>query len=209
MSPARYRRLALQTAIVLTIGLLATVPATAIAHPSYAPSNDYQFGAKPLYELDSTSHGNNTSLLTQDEMYNSVLDKDRSDTNASLYFVAENGTWFHAYPNGTIGAKAPDGAVIPNIEDETATLPVSDRPVYVWKVTVNNCGTTLYNASDGTSLAAYPIPGCGMPSPSSEPTQVSTSDPIPPPTERTPGFGIGVAIIAIIILVGLLARQAN
>lgn len=205
MPPARYRRLALRTTVVLTIGLLATGTAAVVAHPTSAPSNDDKSVAKPLYELDPGSHGNNTTLLTRDEMYHSVLDRDRSDTNASLYVVAENGTWFHASPDGTIGAKAPDGAVIPNFEDETANLPPSDRPVYVWKVTVNNCGTTLYNATDGTSIAAYPIPGCDAPSPSTEvspasPTQAQTDAPT---RGSTPGFGIGIALMAIVVAIGI------
>lgn len=227
MPRSRFRILALPCIAVMVIGFIFTGTAAGITQPTATHAVSGKIALQPSLETKTETPDSDTSLLTRDELYDSVVDEARNETNASLYFVAENGTWYHAYSDGTVGEPAPSGDVIPNIEvvldngtevNETADIQSSERPIYVWKV-VGDCGTTLYNASDGTAIAAYPIPGCSVPMPPSEtpattgqsgmdetdsrsPTVTDTSV-----TGTTPGFGMGVSITAIVLVILVRVRQ--
>lgn len=138
-------------------------------------------------------------------MHDTVNDADRKNTSSVLFFVAENGTWYRAYPNGTVGAQAPKGHEIPNIADETVDIPpLSDRPVYVWKVTFGACETNFYNASGGETIATFPIPGCGGPVP---PSETQSTEHGTETTASTAGFGLGVAILALVVMALQLIRR--
>lgn len=119
-----------------------------------------------------TTPDEDQALLSKGELFESVVEADRGDYNAFLYYVAANGTWFHAYANGTVESPAPHGNVVPNIEiaydngttvNETIAIPAEKRPIYVWKVTQNDCETTVYNATTGEIITNFPIPACGVP----------------------------------------------
>lgn len=171
----------------------------------------HESAPEPVVSSPGTPDGDgNSTLITRDELYSSVVDADRNSFTASLYFVAQNGTWYNAYSNGSVGTIAPAGPEIPNIADERADIPTAERPVYVWKVTLNGCGTTLYNASSGEVIAAMPIPGCGMPTPytplstATQRTQRTEAD--APMIGRGPGFGVGATLMAVLVAVILLRR---
>ena len=170
----------------------------------------------PLLTASATESNQNTTqsnqtLLSRDELFASVDDKNGRNTTAKLYFVAVNGTWFHALPDGTIGAPAPHGNVIPNVDteigngttvNETLEIDEENLPVYVWKVT-QPCETAAYNASSSDLIADFDIPGCsGLRAPSEPPTENQTT-PSPSPrethTETTGGTGAGFDTITAII----------
>jgi len=182
--------------VLLTIILTGSVGAASVQTVTKSADNRNQ--------LMPASPANNTTLLTKDELYSTVVDQERDATTVSLYFVAENGSWYYADPDGTIGALAPNGAEIPNTENEFAEVPPSDRPTYVWKLSKTDCGTTLYNASDGETIATYPIPGCDIPSPSDEETGITDNEAV---TADAPGFGVPVAVAALVTVAILLVRR--
>lgn len=170
----------LMAGLLLPGGALAATASAGLATPSPTPD------------------GGNSTLLSRAEL----LGGSDTDVAADLYYVAENGTWYHARPNGSVGEPAPAGATIPNIANETAEVPAADRPVYVWKVTDGSCGSTLYDASTGDVIAPYPIPGCP---PQTPPTASATVTAIsaettdePALTVEGPGFGVLVAVVAVL-----------
>lgn len=188
--------------ILLTVGSLAagvgglSAPATATPAESLDPRTD----AAPA---------ENRTLLSADELYACTV-VERDTTTAALYFVDENGSWYHATSGGTIGAAAPAGAAVPNLDGVTVDLPASERPGYVWKVTAHGCGTTVYNASNGEPIAGYPIPGCGVPGPTgstsaSASEAQSTEDGVVIRTAR--GFGGPAAVVALAVVAILLIRR--
>lgn len=234
MPPARpARRLARRTLVVLALALLAAGAASGAARPAGTAADGGGIPAHDAAEvpahvdsaavvLQSASTGttaddgrDNATLLTRDELFDSVVDADPGDARAALYLVAEDGSWYHADPNGTVGAVAPDGSDLPNVADETVDVPASERPVYVWKVTVGGCGTTAYDAGDGAVVAAYPIPGCPLRTPPSEPRPTTDRSPreeplggstASPTTGASAGFGVGVAVAAVLATARLLVR---
>lgn len=201
--------------ILLLLGLLAFLLVAGIvgtvSGQSRLPIHDESAATPVVSSADTPDGGGNTTLITRDELYRTVVDADRDASTASLYFVAQNGTWYNAYSNGTVGAIAPSGAEIPNIEDESANVPDGDRPMYVWKVTLDGCGTTLYDASTGDGIASYPIPGCGVPTPSAALTTATQegqqTEGEAPVIGRGPGFGVVVTLAAMLVVVILLLRR--
>lgn len=216
-APPSRRRVTLAVAA----GLLGLVVASAAAAGAGAfdPAPVAGAAAVPTASTSgptSTPGGDNATLLSRDELFETVVDGDRREHAASLYHVAGNGTWYHADADGSIGRSAPHGDVVPNVAvalengttvDETIELPPSARPVYVWKVTQTGCGTTAYDAASGATLAAYPVPSCGLAPPGTV-ASVATGDPVTAATARsaasptvdapTPGFGMPVAVVSIL-----------
>lgn len=188
--------------VLLTVGSLAAgiggLPTPATAAPADSPDPGE----------DAYPAGNST-LLTADELY-ACTAVERDTTTATLYFVDADGGWYHATSDGTIGEPAPAGAAVPNLEGVTVDLPSSARPGYVWKVTAHGCGTTVFHASDGEPIAAYPIPGCTRPEPrgasSASATEAqSTAEGVVLRTAR--GFGGPAAVVALAVVAVLLIRR--
>lgn len=187
----------------------------------------------------SVATDTNSSLLTESQLFEDVVDGNPENHTATLYYVAANGTWYHAETDGTIDSRAPYGDVVPNVDvedgnrttNETVNIDEQRLPAYVWKVTREGCGTTVYDAETGGELTGIHVPSCtqlqrpnppgataGPGTPSAEPTPdegspangVATStvaDPAETTTESGPGFGVTLAIVAVGLSVFALGRR--
>jgi len=170
-----------------------------------------------------TGTRNGTVLLTRAELF-AALDEDGTDANATLYYVAENGTWYHASSNGSVGVVASEGDVVPGIADETYDVPPDDRPRFLWKVVRDGgCDTGFYDASNGTSVATYVVPSCPPPPPptpgtstavpvttNEDATTTSESGTAPTDTSSTggqPGFGAAVGALGIVVALWFARRR--
>lgn len=177
--------------------------------------------------VTATSHltpgpGNETTILDRETLYETEVHGGRDDYDATLYFVAEDGTWYRAFPTGSIGAPAPDGDEIPLLSGETHEVPREERPKYLWKVVSDDeCSTTFYDAENVSDAAAIPIPNCPPRTrPTPTPTPIGTSPAAgrepgaSTPTTMTrktttagqPGFGVSMAIGSM-VAAGLLAAR--
>lgn len=76
----------------------------------------------------------NSSLISASEAVESVDRDNAACSNASLYYVAENGTWYHSNRDGEILNQAPNGSdtVVGNTDIQ---FNESERPIYIWKLT--------------------------------------------------------------------------
>ena len=175
----------------------------------------------------TSSTPENTSLLTKQDLFREIIEDDRNKYNASLYYVTEDNVWYHAYPNETIGSKALFGDVVPDIDvalhngtkvNETIHISSEIRPIYVWKVIESEYGTTVYNASDGNTIASYIFTGSVKSTNSTETdnpqqtTDITTSNQSvrKQTTSNTgPGFGIGVLCISFLSILIYFAHHWN
>lgn len=139
---------------------------------------------------DAVTTDANSSLLTESELFADVVDGSPENHTATLYRVAANGTWYHADADGSVGARAPHGDVMPNVDvsyengttaNETLDVDEQRLPAYVWKVTREGCGTTAYDAETGAELTGVHVPSC---------TRLQRG---PTPPRSTPGPGTASA----------------
>lgn len=109
-----------------------------------------------------TAEIDDRSILTEEELYMTVVDDDSDQYNESLYYISENGTWYHVDSNSTIGDQRPSGNVIPFFENESINLTTEQRPAYVWKLTrTAGCSAlAIYNASSGQEMESAVQPQC-------------------------------------------------
>lgn len=77
---------------------------------------------------------NNSSLISSSEAVSTVDRKKADCSDISLYYISENGTWYHANRSGETLSRAPNGSetVVGNTEIQ---FNKSQRPLYVWKLT--------------------------------------------------------------------------
>lgn len=152
-----------------------TPPESATASPSPTPATTSPAECARLVDdaspADATADANGT-LLSAADLYARIGTADCADDRLALYYVAENGTWFHARPNGSVGDPAPEG-------NHSAVAPVrfhldpDRRPTYVWRRyrgdDVGDCPyTQFYGAESGAFLGSIPVP-CPTPTPASTP----------------------------------------
>lgn len=109
-----------------------------------------------------TTRTTDSSLFTRDELYGTVIDDAPDSYNESLFYVSENGTWYRAYSNKTIGDTTPSGNNVPFYSDKSVDLTSGQRPAYVWKVTrTDGCpALAVYDASSGQELVKEVQPQC-------------------------------------------------
>jgi hypothetical protein len=113
-------------------------------------------------------------LLCRDDVRTALSESgvDPDEYTLTLFYVDTDGTWYRADADGTVGAVAPDGNVVPGIfvEDPSGTsaperieLDASDRPTYVWKVTRTTGvpSTTVVDAESGETLGVWTVPARG------------------------------------------------
>lgn len=112
----------------------------------------------------------NVSLLSVTDLYREIGTEDCENDEVGLYYVDRNGTWYHASPNGGIGAPAPEGndSKVAPIEFQ---LSPDERPAFVWRVyrgsRANECPyTRFFDAETGSYLGWIPVP-CPTPPPTS------------------------------------------
>lgn len=154
--------------------------------------------------------GNETTIVDRETLYETEIHAAPDVYDATLYFVAEDGTWYHAFPNGSIGSPAPDGDEIPLLSGETYDVPQDERPKYLWKVVADDgCSTTFFNAENTSDAAPLPIPGCNPPPTPTPPDETATAVSEPgtvTPTGTTPetttagqpGFGMALPIVSLV-----------
>lgn len=158
---------------------------------------------------------NDTDLLTRSELF-AAVDANASGHSAALYYVAQNGSWYHASANGSVGSPAPGGAAHPRTDDEHE-VPRGERPTYLWKVVSDDgCDVVFSDARNASTVAAMPIPSCPPPTPpTSTPTATdepdstaggrsTTASGAGPDTDATdggslPGFGVVVSVVALLL----------
>lgn len=143
------------------------------------------------------------SLLSREELYASVVNAERNDTEAALFYVDAAGSWYDAAANGTVGSPSPEASSAANVDPGHLAIAADERPLFVWRVTAP-CGTTVYDASTGRTIVTLPIPGCG--GPSVDPVVPTVTRPSTP-LGRAPGFGAGPALLAVVIVTRLVRRR--
>lgn len=75
-----------------------------------------------------------TKLISEQRAYDQAGLEDCTRTSATLYYVSENGTWYHADRTGEKREQAPNGS--DSILGDSEFRVEDRQPVYVWKVTV-------------------------------------------------------------------------
>lgn len=167
-------------------GTPGTTPGAAPTSPTEAPADAETPTALECATRRNASTATDATLLSMREAF-AAVEGSCADQRAVLYYVAANGTWFHAASNGSVGTRAPSGNVVPGVKRESRngtsvneTVDLTDeRPIYVWKVwETDHCpGPTVLNATGGETIATYPIPACSppRPSPTAEPKAVSAA----------------------------------
>lgn len=162
-----------------------------------------------------TAGQNGTALLGREELY-AAVDESSTGSTASLYYVAENGSWFHASVNGSVGSPAPAGDAVPGVADETHEVGPDERPVYLWRVVSDDeCDTTFYDASNASDASSYVIPSCPPPTTGATTTRPitqttagtgsatttgteTTEDGVATSTVGQPGFGFVVSVLGLV-----------
>lgn len=111
---------------VATIGIVVCL---IFAGCTASPSGGSDVTSTTTTEMTNTESG----LISQEEAI-AATDTEPSNATATLYFVAENGTWYHASPDKSIGQPAPNGSETV-VGNTTLSFNESERPLYIWKVT--------------------------------------------------------------------------
>jgi hypothetical protein len=114
-------------------------------------------------------------LLSRDEVFETdpLHHHDAGDfEEVDLYYVAGNGTWYHARPDGSIGARASRTEALElatvvydngTRATETLALESPDWPRYVWTLDDTCEELTLVDAETGRLVASHPPPpGCAV-----------------------------------------------
>lgn len=202
--------------IVVVVGLVlvgsagAAAPAEGTAHPAIAETDG------------ENGTAGNTTIRSQSAALETA-GANESDASAELYFVAENGTWYQATANGSVGDRAPDGdelRLLGQSDTQTSDTPTVnssqlDPPGYVWKVRTG-CTNVFVDGASGETASVLAVPGCSQlqkTPPATTATQ-STTRATRRSTEATrtsrgsgPGFGSVLTLVGVLAGAGLASRR--
>jgi len=150
----------------------ATEPTATDDAPRTPRSTTYSPGACAEVVADTAPsdgpENSNGSLLSTSELYTRIGTADCADDHVDLYYVDENGTWYHASLDGSVGPLAPE-ANRSEVAPVEFHIESAEAPIYVYRVhrgsDPNDCPyTQFYDAGTGDHLGWIPVP-CPTPTP--------------------------------------------